>query len=388
MTPGIAMGVGAPLYLPTLGTPAWIDPRLFAQDEEEWLALDYRMPTEPLEVVAIVRSLQEVPPVLAPYVRVVGWIVTEEPEPPLPTVPVLWVANLPKVLPSEAITIVDANAGVAYIQPGAEVFALYQNQLLRVASHSRYHLESAHLPVQTWDGESLQIGAVISRWQEVPNAVATGADFIVVKARKAPPQIARAAHELGGKPLWWRFPTDWAHRLELMHHLSQMSLECNLTVLLESTHDWAPWWNHIQETHETLRSVHQPVGQFTLALWGHASHPPAFPDYLPLRWQVLALPRRLSARGAKRMLAWHEAVVRAGLRRANLLAEVDAERLAQALACAPHALAVPHASVQEAKTTVARLGISESREWLLKRLRNWDDSELRGQPARWVSERL
>jgi hypothetical protein len=47
---GIALGVGAPLYLPTYGSPIWLDPRLFAHDEDEWQAIEYRMPTEPVEV--------------------------------------------------------------------------------------------------------------------------------------------------------------------------------------------------------------------------------------------------------------------------------------------------------------------------------------------------
>ena len=84
---GIALGIGAPLYLPTYGNPIWFDPRLFAQDEDEWREIDYRMPTEPVEVIGLTRALDDIPPVLAPYVRVVGWIVEQPPEPPLPTVP-------------------------------------------------------------------------------------------------------------------------------------------------------------------------------------------------------------------------------------------------------------------------------------------------------------
>jgi hypothetical protein len=69
---GIALGVGAPLYLPTYGSPIWLDPRLFAHDEDEWQAIEYRMPTEPVEVVALARTLTDTPPVLAPYVRIVA----------------------------------------------------------------------------------------------------------------------------------------------------------------------------------------------------------------------------------------------------------------------------------------------------------------------------
>jgi hypothetical protein len=175
---GIALGIGAPLYLPTYGSPIWFDPRLFAQDEDEWRDIDYRMPTEPVEVIGLVRALDDIPPVLAPYVRVVGWIVEQPPEPPLPTTPILLAPKLPALLPPETTVVLDANAGVAYIEPSVAVLARYQAQALRVATHTRYHLEGAHLPVRTWDSRPIQVGGVAVDWDAAPQVAQAGAELV------------------------------------------------------------------------------------------------------------------------------------------------------------------------------------------------------------------
>ncbi len=387
MTPGITMGVGAPLYLPTPGTPPWIDPRLFAQDEEEWLALDYKMPTEPLEVVAIVRSLSDVPPVLAPFVRVVGWIVAEEPEPPLPTVPVLWVPNLPRVLPADPIVILDANAGQAYIQPNAELLARYQSQLLRTATHTRYHLEGVHLPIQTWDGHKLEVGAIVSKWSAVESAVQMGADFVMVSTTQPPRKVPDLAHRLGGKPLWWRLNPAWAFQTESMNLLWRWGAEMNLTVLIDFKHDWQLWWNAMLDEREILRKEHRPIGKITLCLHTRVSHHLRDLDELPLTWLALELPNRFTARTAERSLFWSGSATDWGLRKASLLKQVSVENLAIVLAGTPHAIIVPADTVQETKRLVARLGIRECTEWLWRRIDRWNAPDLIAMPDQWVQER-
>jgi hypothetical protein len=197
---GIALGIGAPLYLPTYGSPIWFDPRLFAQDEDEWRDIDYRMPTEPVEVIGLTRALDDIPPVLAPYVRVVGWIVEQPPEPPLPTTPILLAPKLPALLPPETTVVLDANAGVAYIEPSVAVLARYQAQALRVATHTRYHLEGAHLPVRTWDSRPIQVGGVAADWDAAPQVAQAGAELVWLTSDTLSEDIRATAHALGGKP--------------------------------------------------------------------------------------------------------------------------------------------------------------------------------------------
>jgi hypothetical protein len=227
---GIALGIGAPLYLPTYGSPIWFDPRLFAQDEDEWRDIDYRMPTEPIEVIGLARSLDDIPPVLAPYVRVVGWIVERPPEPPLPTVPILLAPKLPALLPSETTVVLDANAGVAYIEPSVAVLARYQAQLLRTATHTRYHLEGAHLPVRTWDSRPIQVGAIAADWDAVPQVAQAGAELVWLTSDTLPNDIRTTAHALGGKPLWLHLTEPTARDDAFWQSLLRASAELHLTL--------------------------------------------------------------------------------------------------------------------------------------------------------------
>lgn len=374
------MGMGAPLYLPTPGTPEWLDPRLFAQDEDEWLTLDYRMRTEPLEVVALIPRLEEVPPVLAPYVRVVGWIVEHAPDPPLPSVPILQVEHLPSLLPPDAMVIVDANAGVAYIDPNVATLTRYQSQLLRVATHVRYRIESAHLPVRTWDNQRIEVGGALSHWNQIRFAVEQGAEILLSEA-PAPPdpnEVPLLAHQLGGKSLWWVIPRALLDEPALQESLWRWGAEMTLTLLPNPPEGLESWWQQMQRVKSELRLQHIPLGtlqlgwlgvppdtateQVRVSLWNSVE---SIDDFWQARQQALAL----------------------GLYRAVQLPDAEPHRLAVALASTPHAIFVPSETVPLAKQRIALLGTSECRTWLLKRLAEGDSEALLAQPAEWIAMR-
>lgn len=394
--PGIAMGIGAPLYLPTPGMPIWLDPRLFARDEEEWLAIEYKMPTEPVEVIAMVHRLDDVPPLLAPYVRVVGWVVEQEPAPPLPSVPIVQVRRLPRILPPEPLTIIDGNAGVVYIEPSVQTLNRYQTQLLRVATHTRFYLETEHLPVRTWDGRELPIGAWVQRWEMVAEAVQHGADFVAVACDEPPTDIAALGQTLGGKSLWWIAPVDLLRGEPILTSLWRWSAAVRLTCLLTQPSSMAPaeveeWWQEMEMACDALKREHQPIGSLEIGLairWRQPrAKPPQdakSPQVKTLCWFQIDLGRRQTAEA---LLAQQRWAIRYGKRRALVLKDTEPVDLAVALGMQPHALLTPPEQVQRAKQQIALLGTDECRHWLLRRLQAWDDPDLAAHPREWLALR-
>lgn len=390
---GLALGVGAPLYLPTYGSPVWFDPRLFAQDEDEWHSIEYRMPTEPVEVIGIARDLSDLPPVLAPYVRVVGWIVERAPDPPLPQTPVLLVPKLPAILPPEATVVLDANAGVAYIEPSAAVLARYQSQLLRVATHTRYHLEGAHLPVTTWDGKHLQTGCVAADWTQTAAAAQRGAELVWLMSETLPDTIAATAHALGGKPLWLYDPQALARDDSHWQRLLRISAELNLTLLVSDLDALQDAHASLEVARETLRIEHVPLGKLEIGLQVESSESFPLADDAPLLagqeppyavcWRVPQFTKAV----ADTLWEQHSMVRRLGIRRALILPDAQPETLALALGLEPQSLFVPLEHLDDAKTRLMHLSVTECREWLLMRLRHWRDPDLRRQPQRWIEQR-
>ncbi|MFN7018341.1 MAG: hypothetical protein ACK4RG_03585 [Fimbriimonadales bacterium] len=390
---GLALGVGAPLYLPTYGSPIWFDPRLFAQDEDEWQAIEYRMPTEPVEVIGLVRALHDVPPVLAPYVRVVGWIVERAPDPPLPSVPILLVPKLPALLPPEATVVLDANAGVAYIEPSVEVLARYQSQLLRVATHARYHLESAHLPIVTWDGQQVQVGGVAADWEAIAWVASVGAELVWLSADTLPERITTIAHALGGKPLWLYDPFTATRDDAHWQRLLRMSAEMNLTLFVDTLGALQEARDSLEAAREALRAEHTPLGALEVGLAlndaGAKTLTESESDSLTpeppyaVCWRVERFTREVTA-----SLWAQQAVARAlGVRRALTVPDARPETLALALGMEPHVLLLPPDELANAKTRLARLSVAECREWLLQRLRRWHDATLRSLPYEWLQQR-
>ena len=381
---GIALGVGAPLYLPTYGSPIWLDPRLFAHDEDEWHAIEYRMPTEPVEVIALARTLTDIPPVLAPYVRIVGWIVEQPPEPPLPQVPILLTPKLPTLMPPEATVILDANAGVAYIEPSVAVLARYQAQLLRTATHTRFHLEGTHLPVRTWDNRPIQLGGVATDWEAVPQVAQGGAELVWLTSTELPESVAATAHALGGKPLWLHLPDFTAHDNAYWQWLLRASAEMNLTLFVARVDALQEAADSLAAAREALRAEHQPLGAVEVGLLAHDALPEAI-EPLPcaVGWEVQEWTQPLAER------LWLEQMVARslGVRRVVMAPDAAPETLALALGLEPHTLIVPASEVAFAKMRLPLLSAAECREWLLLRLRAWENPTLRSRPEQWLRER-
>lgn len=390
---GLAIGVGAPLYLPTYGSPVWFDPRLFAQDEDEWHSIEYRMPTEPVEVVGIARDLNDIPPVLAPYVRVVGWIVERAPDPPLPQTPTLIVPKLPALLPPEVTVVLDANAGVAYIEPSVAVLARYQSQLLRVATHTRYHLESEHLPVITWDGKRVQTGCAARNWEQTAAAAHNGAELVWLESETLPDNITAIAHALGGKPIWLYDPLTRQREQTYWQRLLRISAELNLTLLVDDLYALREAHDALEVAREALRSEHVPIGGLEVGLQLEAidefplvdNEPTLETQQLPYTvcWRV----RRFTKTVADALWTQNNTVRRWGIRRALILPDSQPETLAIALGMEPQFLFVPLEHISDAKARLMRLSVTECREWLLMRLRHWRDSHLQSQPQCWLAQR-
>jgi hypothetical protein len=76
-----------------------------------------------------------------------------------------------------------------------------------------------------------------------------------------------------------------------------------------------------------------------------------------------------------------------GVRRVVIVPDAAPETLALALGLEPHTVIVPVDAVPVAKTHLALLSVAECREWLLLRLRDWEDPVLQTRPAAWLHER-
>lgn len=384
--PGLAIGIGAPLYLPTYGTPIWFDPRLLAQDEDEWHDIEYRMPTEPVEVIGLTRDLNDIPPVLAPYVQIVGWIVERAPEPPLPQVPILIVPKLPAMLPPEATVVLDANAGAAYIEPDAVTLARYQSLLLRTATHARYHLESEHLPVSTWDGRRIAVGSAVSDWNAAARAAQAGADLVWLQTDMLPESVSGIAHALGGKPVWLHDLHAPTRDDEHWQCLLRLSAELNLTLFVDAPDALAEARDSLEVAREALREQHTPIGALEVGL--------TLPADAPLHMDETALPYAVCWRItqftqpiAESLWEQHIVALEWGVRRALIIANAESETLALALGYEPHALLLPPEQFHDAKTRLALLSAAECRDWLLLRLREWENSALQRQPQAWITAR-
>jgi len=381
---GIALGIGAPLYLPAYGSPVWLDPRLLAQDEDEWHAIEYRMPTEPVEVIAFTRSLQEAPPVLAPYVRVVGWIVEQLPEPPLPQVPILLTPKLPLLLPPEATVILDANAGVAYIEPSVTVLARYQAQLLRTATHTRYHLESAHLPVRTWDNRPIHVGGVAADWETVPQVMQAGAELVWLTSTTLPESLSATAHALGGKPLWLHSPELTTYDSAFWQWCLRSSADLNLVLFVARAGALQEAADSLAKAREALQTKHVPLGTLEVGLLACN----ALPDTLEPPPYAVGCQVQGWTQGIVEQLWQVQVTARTlGVRRALLLPDAAPETLALALGLEPHTLIVPTDAIAVAKVRIALLSVAECREWLLMRLRDWKNPTLCAHPHAWLQQR-
>ncbi|GIV07567.1 MAG: hypothetical protein KatS3mg017_0769 [Fimbriimonadales bacterium] len=383
---GLAIGIGAPLYLPTYGTPLWLDPRLLAQDEDEWHAIEYRMPTEPVEVIGLTRDLNDIPPVLAPYVRIVGWIVERAPEPPLPQVPILIVPKLPAMLPPEATVILDANAGVAYIVPDAATLARYQSLLLRTATHARYHLESEHLPISTWDDKRIAVGSAVSDWDAAPRAAQAGADLVWLQTDALPESITTIAHALGGKPVWLHdrhaSTRDDAHWRRLL----RLSAELNLTLFVDAPDALAEVRDSLEVAREALRAQHTPIGALPVGLTLPADAPLHLDETAPpyaVCWRITQFTPSI----AESLWEQHAIARNWGVRRAMIIVNAEPETLALALGYEPHTLFLPPEPLRDAKTRLALLSTAECRDWLLLRLHDWENPALQHQPQESIAAR-
>lgn len=391
---GLALGVGAPLYLPTYGSPIWLDPRLFAQDEDEWHAIEYRMPTEPVEVIGIVRDLSDIPPVLAPYVRVVGWIVERAPDPPLPSTPVLLVPKLPALLPPEATVILDANAGVAYIEPSVAVLARYQSQLLRVATHARYHLEGEHLPVTTWDSKRVQVGSLAHDWEAVALGARAGAEMVWLTTDTLPERVSEIAHALGGKPLWLHDPLAPTRDDSHWQRLLRMSAELSLTLFVDTPDALREARDSLEVARESLRTEHVPIGALSVGLAFDVENAPSLAEHeiealapeppYAICWHAGRFTRQM----AQSLWAQQRLARALGVRRALIVPDATPETLAVALGLEAHTLFLPPEQVADAKTRLALLSSAECREWFLQRLQRWNDRALRQQPQGWIAARM
>jgi hypothetical protein len=226
--------------------------------------------------------------VLAPYVRIVGWIVEQPPEPPLPQVPILLTPKLPTLMPPEATVILDANAGVAYIEPSVGVLARYQAQLLRTATHTRFHLESTHLPVRTWDNRPIQLGGIATDWEAVSQVAQAGAELVWLTidgaARKHRGDGARAGRQAAVAALARLYA---AHDNAYWQWLLRASAELNLTLFVARVDALQEAADSLAAAREALRTEQQPLGAVEVGLLAHDALPEAI-EPLPcaVGWEV------------------------------------------------------------------------------------------------------
>jgi hypothetical protein len=281
--------------------------------------------------------------------------------------------------------ILDANAGVAYIEPSVGVLARYQAQLLRTATHTRFHLEGTHLPVRTWDNRPIQLGGVATDWEAVSQ---------VAQARRgtgvADQRWTARKHRGDGRTRWaasrcgLHLPDLAAHDSTYWERLLRASAELNLMLFVSRVDALQEAADSLAAAREALRTKHLPLGAVEVGLLADDALPETL-EPLPcaVGWQVQEWTHLLAER------LWLEQMVARslGVRRVVMAPDAAPETLALALGLEPHTLIVPASDVPFAKTRLALLSAAECREWLLLRLRDWEDPALCAQLEQWLRER-
>jgi hypothetical protein len=160
----------------------------------------------------------------------------------------------------------DANAGVAYIEPSVGVLARYQAQLLRTATHTRFHLESTHLPVRTWDNRPIQLGASPQTGRLCRKSRRRARELVWLTIDGLPENIAATAHALGGKPLWLHLPDLAAHDSTYWERLLRASAELNLMLFVSRVDALQEAADSLAAAREALRTKHLPLGAVEVGL--------------------------------------------------------------------------------------------------------------------------
>lgn len=398
---GLAIGMAAPLYLPIPGTPVWMDPRLFVFDEEQRAAIEYKMPVEAVEVVAFCRDLREVPPVLAPNVKVMAWVVETGLELPLPSVPVVQVPRLPPLIPPDVLVVVDGYTGLVFIEPDEKAINRYQARLMRLTGLTRYFLEDFHLPAVSWDGHPVAVGAWVESGEELEQAVRLGADFVCLSQiatdslAREPESRDRLLALLGGKPLWLMgTPESLAPEV-----LWRLGARCALTYLLaqpsdRSSRQWEAWWQAMQEVRARLRAKRAEIGELQAGLaiqWRQPRRRPPSdaesPEVHLLCWRMAA-PLWSQLKQVAALMESQLYAMRRGKHRALVLPGSEPALLAKGLGMEPQAILLPPAQIPQGKTFLHLLGLDECREWLLEWLTHPEQKGLESRPSEWIEQRL
>ena len=245
---------------------------------------------------------------------------------------------------------------------------------------STYPIESAHLPVRTWDNQRIEVESTLTRWDQLRFAVEQGAEILLSEAPDPtnPSEVPQLAHQLGGKPLWWIVPRALLDEPALQESLWRWGAEMTLTLLPNPPEGMESWWQAMQRVKSELRLQHGPLGS------------------LQLGW--LGVPPETDAERVRVCLwnsagsiddFWHaqQQALTLGPYRAVQLPDAGPLPLVVALAATPHAIFVPSGTVPLAKQRIALLSTSECRTWLLKRLAEGDSEALLAQPAEWIAMR-
>jgi phosphotransferase system enzyme I (PtsI) len=150
---------------------AQLSPRIL----EEMALAAKRGPAEPIEVVLVAEDLRQVASLTLPGVRVVGYIAegSEVGQASVSVPALVGVEGATTKVGEDMLVLLDADRGLALVDPDGAAVAAYQAERERISPRRRIYIDFAHEPARTLDGRLIRVYAVAG----APEAVSAGANL-------------------------------------------------------------------------------------------------------------------------------------------------------------------------------------------------------------------
>jgi len=219
-------------------------------------------------VVLVCESLDAALSITIPGTTIAGVALqSHAPDFPQSQIPcVAGVENLTQSLSAGDLLIVDATQGVVYVDPDARTLAQYQS-LETSRKEKRVFIGWSHLPAVTQDGRTIYTYAALSDTNDIPDALAAGADGLVLSdkaiARLRPDDWPALLHTVAGKPLvLLSVPDDAALR-----HLAALAVPGQLCLAVREADDAVDGLRgSLRRVYDDLSHEHVDAAEIEIAL--------------------------------------------------------------------------------------------------------------------------
>lgn len=147
---------------------------------EEMALAAKRGAQDPIDIVLVAEDFERTASLTLPAVRVVG-VIAECGNAGNASVPypvLVDVNSAVERIADNVLVLLDADRGIALVDPDGTAVAAYQAEQDRISPRRRFFIDYAHEPARTADGRLIRVGGVAMTEEGVAAAVSAGADAI------------------------------------------------------------------------------------------------------------------------------------------------------------------------------------------------------------------